>query len=129
VGEEVAEAVLEGVVPNPEVSPEGRHVASTNVDFGDKSKGLEASNNALPNGGVKVMRVSQISRFLPAIPAAKLAGPRSRGVRVKLGEEFGKESRVLRPNGEDASPPRSFGVQTSSQETLQLPPLQVSSPI
>jgi hypothetical protein len=82
VREKVGEAVLKRGIPDPKVSPEGSGGPVGYGDFGDGTKGAEPSHNVLPDGGVEMVGVSQISGVVLAVSASKPGGPGSSGVRV-----------------------------------------------
>jgi hypothetical protein len=108
VREEVRKAFLEGLSSMPTVEPEGRGGTISKRNFGDLTERGEPCHNVLPDGGVEVVAIAQIPRVVPTIHTAEPGSPGGRSVGVKLGEEFGHESRVLGWEGNDAKPPKSF---------------------
>jgi hypothetical protein len=108
---QVREALKKRGISKPEVSPEGRRGSITGSDSGDGAKSLEPRDNILPDGGIEVMAIAKVTG------AAKPAGPRGSGVRVKFGEELGEKSRTLRANRDNSKSPCFLGTQTFSQAT------------
>jgi hypothetical protein len=92
VGEHVGVAFMQGLIPQPEIHPEGRGGPIPQGDLGDRAKGSKTGNNILPNGSVKVMAVPQVVGAIPAVHPAKPGCPRGRGVGVKFGEKFSEKS-------------------------------------
>lgn len=107
VGVKVREPLKERVVSKPEVSPEGCRGSIADSDPGNGTENLEPRDNILPDGGIEVMAIAEVTRWSPAVHAAKPAGPRGSGVRVKFGEELGEKGRILIANRDNSKPPAS----------------------
>jgi hypothetical protein len=82
------EPLAQGGIASPKVSPESRRSPITNGDLGDRAKDPEAGSNIFPNGGVKVMRVTEVPGVIPAVSSTEPGSPGSGGIGVKFSEKL-----------------------------------------
>jgi hypothetical protein len=101
VREQVGESFVQGLVSKPEIHPEGRGSPISQGDLGDGAKGSKTDNNILPDGGVQVVAVPQVTGAVPPVHPAKPGCP---GGRVDFCEKFREKGRVLGGEGNDPQP-------------------------
>jgi hypothetical protein len=95
VREQDRKANMERGTAQPEIKPESSGNPITNGHNRDGAKLVNAGEDVLSNGGVKIVVVPHIMVPVPAVLVPKPASPRSRGVRMKLCEKLSEESGVL----------------------------------